>query len=65
MHEAHDRRNCPFFHGNEARCAERFTLSRMSEVFEFCLGRHERCDIYQDLMIDEHLLNRPRLAQAV
>ncbi|MEE8170301.1 MAG: hypothetical protein V3T70_07115 [Phycisphaerae bacterium] len=55
---------CPHFQGDDARCAERFTLNRMAEVFEFCLGAHDRCSVYHELTIDVRRATPQRLAQA-
>lgn len=42
---------CPFFHGNDERCARRFNLQRLPEVFEHCLGQFERCAVYIELTV--------------
>lgn len=59
-----ERAVCPFLHDNDARCAKRFTLERMSEVFEFCLSHHRECKIYYELCVKIEHNSRPVLAQA-
>ena len=64
MKEHPDHRVCPYFQANEPSCAARFTLERVSEVFEFCLGDHRRCCTYHELTVHgERLVRIPR-AQA-
>lgn len=55
---------CPFFQDNDDRCAQRFTLERMGEVFELCLGAHRRCIVYHELCVRIERQSRPVLAQA-
>lgn len=43
---------CPYLQGSDERCARRFTLHRMSEVFEHCLGEYDRCTIFCQLTIN-------------
>jgi len=43
---------CPFFHANDMRCAQRFTLERVSEVFHYCLRDFEHCQVFHQLRID-------------
>ncbi|MCK6485559.1 MAG: hypothetical protein HUU22_15235 [Phycisphaerae bacterium] len=64
MREAHDARVCPYFHANIQQCSRRFTLEHMSEVFEFCLGDHARCNIYTELTIQGERMGCVVLAQA-
>ena len=47
---------CPFIDRNDHRCAARFTLSRLNEAFEICLGEYRSCGIYQQL---RHGTSRP------
>jgi len=64
MSEAPDRRVCPFVHDNDARCAQRFTLQRLGEVFHFCLGHPEECIVFCELTRHGQRIQRQRLAQA-
>lgn len=64
MSEAPERRVCPYFHDNDGRCAQRFTLQRLSEVFHFCLGHPEQCVVFSELTIHGQRLQRQPLAQA-
>lgn len=64
MRETQGGRACPFFNLNDHRCSSRFTLERMAEVFQFCLGEHRRCEVYHELTVRGQLLQRPPLAQA-
>ena len=41
------KRNCPFFQWNDQRCAQRFNLRRLHEVFDECLGDFALCGIYR------------------
>lgn len=55
---------CPHFERNDARCAARFNLDRIRDVFEQCLGDYTVCPIYYQLNI---AIQRPaavRLAAA-
>lgn len=41
---------CPFIDGDDARCAERFSLSRLEQAFGVCVnGGYGWCPIYQQL----------------
>ncbi len=53
-----DKAVCPHFHGNDERCARRFNLQRLSEVFDNCLGEFNRCAIYHELTLRGQPLER-------
>ena len=42
---------CPHFERNDSRCAARFNLDRIRDVFEQCLGDYTSCPIYYQLTI--------------
>jgi len=42
---------CPYFEQNDPRCAARFNLDRIRDVFEQCLGDYTSCPIYFQLTI--------------
>jgi len=42
---------CPHFERNDPRCAARFNLDRIRDVFEQCLGDYTSCPIYYQLTI--------------
>lgn len=44
---------CPFFEGKDRRCAKRFNLQQLSDVFDQCLDAFEGCRIYQQLTVGE------------
>ena len=52
----HEAFGCPFIDRDDPRCAGRFRLSRIEEVFGLCLGNHHACPIYRRLVRP-----RPRL----
>ena len=64
MPRENESRDCPYFDVNDPLCGERFTLEHMSEVFEICLGQHERCPIFQELVDRRPVLVQLRLARA-
>lgn len=43
---------CPYFQGSDERCAKRFNLHRMAEIYDQCLGEFGRCSTYHQLRID-------------
>ena len=49
MSKNNDRTVCPFFQGNDERCARRFNLQRLSDVFGQCLDAYESCPVYHQL----------------
>lgn len=49
MQTTHDYSICPYFEGKDRRCARRFNLQCIAEVYDECLGRFQNCGIYQDL----------------
>lgn len=51
MHTTSDISICPFFEGKDRRCARRFNLQCIAEVYDECLGRFQDCHIYQDLTV--------------
>jgi len=53
MHSTGEYSICPFFEGKDRRCARRFNLQCISEVYDECLGRFQDCGIYQDLTIGQ------------
>ncbi len=44
---------CPFFEGKDRRCAQRFNLQQLGDVFDQCLDAFEGCRIYQQLTVGE------------
>ncbi|MFQ5494861.1 MAG: hypothetical protein ACE5EX_05730 [Phycisphaerae bacterium] len=50
MSKNSDRAVCPFFQGNDERCARRFNLQRLSDVFGQCLDAYECCPVYHQLI---------------
>jgi len=42
---------CPFFEGKDRRCAQRFNLQQLGDVFDQCLDEFEGCRIYQQLTV--------------
>lgn len=43
---------CPFFQRNDQRCARRFNLQHLSEVFKHCLGAPRGCEVHHELSIE-------------
>ena len=43
---------CPYFQRNDRRCARRFNLQHLSEVFEDCLGDPWGCEVFHELSIE-------------
>ena len=41
---------CPFFHGKDERCARRFNLQCLPQVFAQCLDDYPRCPVYDRLL---------------
>lgn len=58
MHNCTNGGVCPFFDRNDRRCAERFTLLRMAEVFDHCLGRYTECPVYHQISCPNKIENR-------
>ncbi|MCG8407339.1 MAG: hypothetical protein MI923_19245 [Phycisphaerales bacterium] len=48
-----DKTICPFFQGNDERCARRFNLQCLSEVFGQCLDEYEYCQVYHQLSVGQ------------
>ena len=53
---------CPHFERNDARCAARFNLDRIRDVFEQCLGDYTACPVYYQLAMPTDL---PRASGAL
>lgn len=51
MRERKGGRICPYFEQSDARCARRFTLQRLSEVFDQCLGDYDACQVFHQISI--------------
>ncbi len=51
MRERKGGRICPYFEWNDVRCARRFTLQRLSEVFDHCLGEFDTCKVFHQISI--------------
>lgn len=60
-----DKQICPFFQWNDERCAQRFNLRRLHQVFDECLSDYTGCSIYRQLVVNhrEHE-SRPRTSVA-
>lgn len=52
MRDGKDRPICPFFQRKDQRCAERFNLTRLYQVFDQCLGDFNACSIHTQLAIE-------------
>lgn len=40
---------CPYLDLDDARCAERLTMSQIAEVYRLCLGQPADCPVYDAL----------------
>ena len=52
MNDSPDHRACPFFQGNDQRCARRFNLQQLSDVFGQCLDDYACCPVFHQLRIE-------------
>lgn len=42
---------CPFLERRDRRCARRFNLNRLAEIFDNCLGEYESCQTYHEIRV--------------
>lgn len=40
---------CPFLERRDGRCADRFKLQHLAEMFDQCLDKYEACDVYHEI----------------
>lgn len=50
---------CPYLDYNDARCADRFRLGRLAELFEVCCGGFHGCVLYHRLNNETALSESP------
>jgi len=50
---------CPFIDRDDARCDERFTLSRLREAFSYCFDSYQSCPVYHQLMREQRREHDP------
>lgn len=56
---------CPYLDDSDIRCESRFSLSRLKDAFELCVGHYDECPLYRQLKDEELSRTTRQLVAAV
>jgi len=44
--------HCPFLNRTDSRCSSHFSLDRLNDAFDQCLGAYQACPVYLELLAE-------------
>jgi len=44
--------HCPFLNRSDDRCSTNFSLERLNNAYDYCVGDYAACSVYRELLME-------------